>query len=278
MDQALDMSLPASNTATDPSAHAAPETQAPAPEAPQTADLDAFAEFSFQGKKYTPTQLAKLMGEYQQMSQSQKESQSYKDYAANLKIDLETVAKRPDLAAEFKKMYPPEFHYLVDKFIAQPQRQPAPTDTPTLQLPKEIQDRIDALEGKIGMYEQKSHQAAVAESEAYLQKTVDPLFEKYPYANTEFMKNAVFAKADALMSQGYKMTDAAWDRLVKEAHLANKKHAEGLSQTELKAQLAAGKQAQDTGPGGSAPGQAPMKARTFAEAEAEALRQMGMNR
>ena len=271
-------SLPASNTAADPSAQSMPDTQASAPEAPQTADLDAFAEFSFQGKKYTPTQLAKLMGEYQQLTKAQGENQSYKDYAANLKIDLETVAKRPDLAAEFKKMYPPEFHYLVDKFITPTQRQSAPTDTPTFQLPKEIQDRIDALEGKIGTYEQKSHQAAVAESEAYLQKTVDPLFDKYPYANTEHMKNAVFAKADALMSQGYKMTDAAWDRLVKEAHLANKKHAEGLTQAELKAQLKAGKDAQDIGPGGAAPGQAPAKARTFEEATAEAIRQMTMAR
>ena len=62
-----------------------------APPAPQSADLDSLSEFSFQGQKYTPTQLAKVLGDYQRMSQTMPEVEKYREYAENFEIDLEKV-------------------------------------------------------------------------------------------------------------------------------------------------------------------------------------------
>ncbi len=244
---------------------------APAP-APQPTDIDGISEFKFQGQSYTPEGLAKLLNEHRTNSQKLEESAKYRDYAENLEVDLEKVVNDPRLAAEFKKIYPKQYHAVVDRFIGQ--RPPASQETAQSTLPKEVQDRIDRLEQKLGEYDQQTHRAQVATSEAYLQKTVDPLFTKYPYADTEAARNAVFIKADQMIQQGYKMNEAAWDRLVKDTHLAIKKQADTLRQRELKEQLEKGKGAQDTGAGGSAPGQAPAKARTFAEATQEALRQI----
>ena len=248
-------------------------TESAAPVAPQSTDIDSLSEFSFQGQKYTPTQLAKLLGEHQQLSQTLPEAEKYREFAENLEIDLEKVVRNPSLAAQFKAAYPKQFHAVVDRLIGG--RPDASQETAKAAVPKEFAEKFHALEQKVSAYEQEKYQAQVAQQEAYLQKVVDPLFEKYPYAKPREVQNAVFAQAQAMVEQGYKMTDAAWDRLVKETHLAIKKQSDQLRQLEIKAQTEKGAAGADTGAGGSPPGQAPARGpRNLKEAEMEALRRI----
>lgn len=252
---------------------AAQVEQTAAPQAPQSADLDSLSEFSFQGQKYTPTQLAKMLGDYQRMSQTLPEVEKYREYAENFEIDLEKVARNPALADQFKQLYPKQFHAAVDKIVGGA-RPAASQENARAQVPNEFTSELQALKAELNEFKQEKYQAQVAQQEAYLQKVVDPLFEKYPYAKPREVQNAVFAQAQAMVEQGYKMTDAAWERLVKETHLAIKKQSDDLRAIEIKKQTEVGAKGADTGAGGSPPGQAPARARNFREAEIEALRQI----
>lgn len=253
------------------------DTQA-APSAPQTTDIDSFSAFKFQGQEYTPQALAQVLREHGEYGQKVEQFGKYHDAAQNLKIDLDTIARRPDLAWQFKEKYPQEMHFLLEK-ILKTDSPSAPQENTQTQLPKEYSDKLRSLEQKVGAFERAQQTAEVAAQEAYLQKTVDPLFEKYPYAKPKEVQNAVFAQARALIQEGYRMTDAAWERLVKDTHLAIKGAADNLRQAEIKTQQEASLQGADVGRGGTPPGQAPPKAPTSGKAawdwaEKESLRQI----
>lgn len=248
-------------------------TESPAASTPQSTDIDSLSEFSFQGQKYTPQALAKLLGEHQKYSQSMPEAEKYREFAENLEIDIEKVVRNPALADQFKQMYPKQFHAVLDKMLGTT-RPAASQENAQANMPSEITSKLHALESELAGFKQEKYQAQVAQQEAYLQKVVDPLFEKYPYAKPREVQNAVFAQAQSMVEQGYKMTDAAWDRLVKETHLAIKKQSDELRAIEIKKQTEVGAKGADTGAGGSPPGQAPARARSFREAEMEALRQI----
>lgn len=238
--------------------------------APTSADLDSYKEFKFQGNNYTPESLSGIFNEHKQLSEQVKNYGDYDSYLKNVAIDIETVLKDPSLADKFKETYPKAFHGLLDRFLSQ-NRQDASTENPQSGLPKEFLEKFSALESKVGRYERLTHQAEVARYDAYLKATVDPIFSKYEFADSD----AVYAKADSLVNSGYKMTESAWERLIKENHLANQTRFEKAHQAKLKVQLENGKKGADTGPGGSAPGQAPAKPRSWAEADAAALKHFG---
>lgn len=237
---------------------------------PSVTEIDGLSEFTFQGERYTPEEWHKTLSEYRQLKESQKETAKYKDYVENYEVDFEKVRKDPSLAAEFKKIYPKQFHAAVDALLGT-QRPEASTEAPGSQIPKEILERLNRAEHKLTSYEQKIHEAEVAKNEAYLKTHVDPLFQKYEFADP----NVVFAKAEIMIDQGFKMTAAAWERLVKENHLAIEKKAQSIHQRTLKSQLEKGAQGKDVGQGGNAPGNAPPKApRTFEEATSRMIESM----
>lgn len=254
------MDLEALNAPTEeqPAQEAAPE----APAAPTVADIDGFTEFKFQGKSYTPENLAKMFKDYEEKAQVAERASDYEKYLDNVTIDIEAVLQDPRLADKFKETYPKPFHALLDRELKRQGRQDASPTQDTQGIPKEVLSKINALESKVSRYERLAHEADIEKQDAYLQKTVDPLFAKYEFAN----QDAVWAKAQMLSEQGYNMTPAAWERLIKENHDAIQKRAEERHQAKLKEQMEKGKSAQDTGAGGSAPGQAPKRAKTIAEA------------
>lgn len=228
------------------------------PQGPQ--DIDGLSEFKFQGKSYTPEALAKTFREHQEYSRQAETYRNYDQYLANVNIDIDAVLKDPKLADQFKSIYPKAFHSLLDARLQA--HQPAPQANQSQQIPKEVLEKLHGLEGKLSTYERMVHQAEVEKHEAYLQKTVDPLFAKYDYAN----QDAVYAKAQVLIEEGYQMTPAAWERLIKENHQAIQKAVEAKHEAKIKTQLEQGNKAQDMGAGGSAVANAPRKLRTFNEA------------
>jgi hypothetical protein len=257
------------NEQTDTTAVEQTEQAAPEAAAPSVTDLDGLSEFRFQGKSYTPEKLAKYFKETESLQSTAK----YKEFADNLQVDLDFLLQDPSAIERFKQIYPREFHGLAEKYakLSRPDAS-QPQSTPGNALPKEFLEKVNGLESKVQRYERMAHEAEVAKHEAYLQKTVDPLFQKYDFASSD----AVYAKAESMIAQGYQMTDAAWERLIKENHSANEKRFEARHNAKVKEQIEKGNQAKDTGAGGSAPGHSQGAPATWEQARAHAYAGFGV--
>lgn len=233
----------------------APSEQAPAQ--PEIVNLDGMSKFQFQGQELTPDRLQEVFQGYKTLSERQKQSQADERYLANLDTDIESVLADPNLADKFKSIYPEKFHRILDRIMAGKSPQPAQQNQG---LPKEYVSRLNNLE-------QMLHQQAVESANARLDLTLPPLYAKYQLAN----EDQVLARAEAMLSQGHKLTDAAWDRIVKESHDAGTKKADAFYKKQLQTQLDKGQAGKDAPNGGMVPGKAPAKPRTFADAEREMI-------
>lgn len=255
------------NELTDTSAPEATETSTE--QAPSITDIDGLSEFKFQGKSYTPEKLAGFFKERETLAKDAEHA----NFAKNLEVDLDYLLQDPSALEKFMQIYPREYHALAKKYASFSRPDASkPENSQSTQLPKEFLDKVNGLESKVQRYERMAHEAEVAKHEAHLQKTVDPLFAKYDFASSD----AVYAKAEAMIASGYQMTDSAWERLIRENHLANEKRFEARHNAKVKEQIEKGNQAKDTGPGGSAPGHSQGAPRTWEQARANVLNSLGV--
>ncbi len=246
---------------------------APAPEAasaPSMTELDGLSEFTFQGEKYTPDQLHKMFTEHKTFGEQAKNYSQYKKFDDNLETDLDSILQDPRLAERFKQVYPQKYHGIVDRLLRD-QRQA--TNPPTAQpaLPKEFMNEFGQVKERLKFFEERAHQAEVTAASAKLDSILPPIFKKYSMA----IEDQVYSRAENLLSQGQKLTDATWERLARESHDAAQKRADLFYGDKLKTQLDKGRSGRDVGPGGSTPGQAPNKPKSFAEATEEMMRHVG---
>lgn len=228
-----------------------------APAQPEIVNLDGMSKFQFQGQEWTPDRLQEVFKGYQSLGERQKQSQAEDRFWSNLDTDIESVLADPNLAEKFKSIYPEKFHRVLDRVLSGKSTQPAQQ---TQGLPKEYVSKLNQLEQMI-------HQQAVESANAKLDATLPPLYTKYPMAN----EDQVLARAEAMLAQGTKLTDAAWDRIVKESHEAMTKKADAFYKKQLQTQIDKGQAGKDAPSGGMIPGKAPAKPRTFADAEREMI-------
>jgi hypothetical protein len=247
-------------------AQEAPVQAAEAPaQAPQSVDLDGLSEFSYQGEKYTPDKLHQIITEYKSLNEQKGETK----YWHALQADLETIKARPDLAPKFKEQYPAKFHAYLDLVLGKGQETDQAATTQAPAIPKEVLTRIEAAEQKLSAYEQRAHQAEVEANIAKMDAILPKLYQKYELANND----QVLIRAEQHAAKGVKLTDAVWERLVRESHDQVKKAADAYYQKTLKAQIEKGQRGADVAPGGVAPGQKPIRPRTFDEAEELMMRE-----
>lgn len=231
-----------------------------APAQPSTVNLDGLSEFEFQGQKLTPDRLQEVFQGYERAKGVANEDR----YWANLDTDIDSVIADPKLAERFKSVYPEKFHRILDRELARSQGQ-SQQSTPQA-LPKEFTSKVDKLE-------QALHQMAVESANAKLDALLPKLYEKYPMA----IEDQVLARAESLLSQGMKLTDQTWERLAKESHELATKKADAFYKKQLEKQTEKGLAGRDVPPGGVAPGRAPNKPRTFAEAESAMIEHLKAN-
>ncbi len=244
-------------------AEAGQSAAAPAPEAaPSLTELDGLSEFTFQGEKYTPDQLHKMLGEHKTYAEQAQEYKKEKEYSDNLQTDLESVLADPRRAEQFKAIYPKKYHAILDKFLSTNGQAQAPSQNAQPSLPKEFQTEFSQVKERLQMFEQRAYEAEVASANAKIDAIVPPLLEKFPLA----IEDQVYTRAEAVIQAGQKLTEKTWERLVRESHEAAQKRSDRFHSAKMKSQLEKGQRGQDTGPGGSSPGQAPVKPRTFDEA------------
>lgn len=245
----------------------APESAAPAPA--QVTDIDGLSEFTFQGEKFTPDRLAQVYSEYRNLSESQKSYAQEQKFLENIEADLDHVIKDPGLAQKFKELYPKKFHGLVDRVLRTGQASAQPSNAQP-SLPPEVQARLDQMSQRLQFFEDRNYQAEVNVATSQIDKITEPLFQKYPLANAY----EVFSRAEGMSAAKQKITDKTWERLIRENHETEEKKFDQHQGAKLKQQIEKGRRGADTGPGGSAPGQAPRKARTIGEATEEMLKHL----
>ncbi len=242
------------------------EAAAPAPvTTPSMTELDGLSEFSFQGEKYTPDQLHKMFSEHKTYASQADEYKKEKEYSDNLQIDLDNVLADPRLADKFKATYPKKYHPILDRYLStngQPPAQSGPAQPAP--LPKEFLNDFQAMRQKIMTMEQRDFENATAAASAKIDAIMPKLLEKYPMA----IEDQVYTRAEAVINSKQKLTDQVWERLVRESHEQFQKKADRVYGEKMKSQLEKGQRGADVGPGGASPGQAPVKPKTFAEAQA----------
>ncbi len=245
------------------------EAAAPAPEtAPSLTELDGLSEFTFQGEKYTPDQLHKMFTEHKSFSEQSSEYKKEKEYSENLQIDLDNVLADPRLADKFKATYPKKYHGVLDRYLqtnGQTTAQSQTAQPPT--LPKEFLNEFGQVKERLKFFEQRAYDAEVASANAKLDAIVPPLMKKFPMA----IEDQVYTRAENILQSGQKLTEKTWERLVRESHESAQKRADQFYGEKMKSQLEKGQRGADVGPGGASPGQAPVKPKTFAEAQAAML-------
>ncbi len=251
-------------------AEAGANPAAPAPESvtPSLTELDGLSEFTFQGEKYTPDQLHKMFSEHKTYAEQADTYKKEKEYSDNLQIDLDNVLADPRLVEKFKATYPKKYHAIVDKYLATNGQAPAQSQPAQgASLPKEFQNEFSQVKERLQMFEQRAFQAEVESANAKIEAIVPKLLEKYPMAD----ETSVYSKAEQILQSGQKLTEKTWERIVRETHDQFQKRADRVYGAKLKSQIEKGQRGSDTGPGGASPGQAPVKPRTFAEAQAAML-------
>jgi predicted component of type VI protein secretion system len=229
-------------------------------------DLDSVSSFKFQGETYTPSQLAEIQQGYQRYGEASKYIEEDQRYWANVEHDIEKVLKNPARADEFKQVYPERFHKILDKYLGSSQRSAQDSGETSHQLPREIGEKLTAYEQRLRQFEEKAYQADVAAASAKIDAILPNLLKKYELAD----QDKVLFEAEKLLNKGGKLTDAVWERLVREDHERVTSRADKFYQAKLKNQLNQGQKGKDMGAGGSTPGSAPVKPKTFAQAQ-EAL-------
>lgn len=232
-------------------------------------ELDGLSEFTFQGENLTPDQLHRLMTEHKSYSERIGSFEKQKEYFENLDADIEHVLKDPGLTDKFKQTYPKmlngiNVHAYLDRLLSGNRTTQAPEQTAqTTSLPKEFLNEFGELKRGLQFLTQDALKAKEEAAGAKLDAILPKLYDKFPLAEND----VVLLRAEKFLESGGKLTDQTWERFVRESHQAEQKKFDQYQSAQLKTQLEKGRRAQDTGPGGATPGQAPAKKpKTFDEA------------
>lgn len=237
-------------------------------ETPKATELEALSEFSFGGEKLTPDQLQKIMSEHKSYQTQVDEYSKDKKFQDNLEADIDSVLSNPNLASKFKQIYPQKYHGILDRLL----KTSSPGETQENKaapssLPKEFLNEFNEMKEWKKFQEQRTYQAEVESANAKLDAVLPPMFKKYPMAS----EDQVYARAESILAKDQKMTDATWERLIRESHEAFVKRADQYHGEKIKTQLEKGKQGKDIGIGGATPGQAPKRAKNFDQAYEEMM-------
>lgn len=251
---------------------AAPESSAPegAPQPSDIMDLDSYqGKIKWQGREMAPSDLKRgymLHSDYSKKTQAIAEErrtyQENKKYFDNLEADLDKIERDPSLVAQFKQIYPRQFHFYVDRLYRNNQQTQQGQQGQQGQMPPELLRRLERMESmeyeRVQEAFEKDTQAELATIDAHMSQ----FSKKYSLADDD----SVLAKAQMLVSQArnqgdlkYKLDGKTWEQLYKLDHNAKSKKFESIYKTQVNKQLEASRRARDTGGGGGIPGQAPKK-------------------
>jgi len=251
-----------------------------APEQPDQAsdllDLDSFDEnrkLKLQEKEWTAKEIRDAILRQEDYTRKTQKLAEERKYYANLRYDLANVKRNPALAAEFKKVYPKEFHDYLSHILPDTQTaKPQAENQAKPALDPQVAERLERVEK---YYNDQTAKAAKAEVDSNCEK----FSQKYPSVKGRYEALAMNILEHRLSEirkddPDAVLTEADWDRAYKSVHDENQKLAEQFFAEKVKKQKQTNQQVKDVAPGGGIPGQAPRKARTIKEATAFALQEL----
>lgn len=249
----------------------APETAAPegAPTPPEQEllDLNSVEKFKFEGKEWTAEDLRRAYLRQEDYTQKTQQLAESRKFYENLPYDLDSVRGNPALAAQFKSIYPKQFHKYLDHALGSVKS----VSKPTTQQPTGDKQAVDPqFMERFTKIEQELMNQKVAAINAELDAKFGKFSKTYPYADEE----AVIARAQYLVDQGREMDDKSWDDLWKASHDRNQKLAESRYAESVKAQKTMNNKSKDVPAGGAIPGPSAKMPKTIREASELARREI----
>jgi len=223
---------------------------------PEIPELDKLEKVMYKGKEMTREDFERsfmMQSDYTKKTQALAEERKFVD---NLNHDLSSVIKNPQLADEFRKIYPEKYHGVLDAVLSQ-------SKTPLQAVKNEqkaepdqaFMQKFQQLESKLSKFQKEAEEKEVAAIEAQLDATFKTLSKKYPLADEE----TVLARADIALKQGVKLDDKVWDKLWSAVNDRNQERYKSHYAEQVKQQKQAAEKGKDIAGGGGVPGQAPTK-------------------
>ena len=223
-------------------------------------DLAALDKFTFEGKEWTLKDLKNSILMHQDytrktqtLAQERQRLEESSKFDLNLRHDLANVAANPALAAEFKKIYPKEYHNYLSWVMKEAQQNESEQQQPA--IPKEFTSRIESIESKL-------FEKEVEAESARIDSIIEKFSKQYDMADVDL----VLSRAEALSNKGTKLDEKTWEQLFKSTHDALESKFKDKYSKRAKEQQEASSKAKDTRPGGGVPGQSPVVPKNLREA------------
>lgn len=199
------------------------------------------------------------------------EAAKEREYRDNLEADLAKVENDPALLAEFKKLYPKQYHKAAELAargvtVSQSEKNPQDKGNEGKELPPEIVDRLKKLEESEQSRQREMREREITSYEKEIDATMKELAPKFPLADDD----VVITKAQSLLSYmrqkavergddpaSVKLTKTHWERCYKMVHEKTAERYKTFQEAQRKKQQDAHEAGKDVAAGGGLPGQAP---------------------
>lgn len=242
---------------------------------PDILDLDKHERVRFKGKEWSTKDLVDSQFRHEDYTRKVQAAAEARKYADNFEADLDAVVQNPSLFRELKRIYPPSYVKVAERVLRSLQndsgeRQAPEASTPYSQrdIDPEIRNQIEELVQWKTAVDSKITEAQVARSEATLDSWYNELGSKYPDADQEIVTAKAQWQAELKEGRGEAFTKQDLEKVFKaEQERLEKRYAEKY-RSQIEAQKAAAKKAQDVGAGGGVPTAPSKKPKTFKEANA----------
>ena len=240
-------------------------------------EIDALDKVKFNGKEYSPDELNRMLLRQEDYTKKTQILANERKFIDNLQYDLDNVRANPQLADQFKQIYPDKFHHLVDYALntgPKPENE-LDDDFESSDITVSLKKKVDELENKLSQYDAKFHDEKVDAAQAQLDAVFNTLGQKYDLAD----EDAVINRAQRMLAENaenphFEMTQAHWDRLFRADHESRENRYSERQKKLVESQAERGKLAIDGGSGGQGPGRA-RKRMTFDEATEMAVEDEG---
>ncbi len=253
----------------------------------QVAQLEKLEKVRYNGKVISGKELAKELKEgtlrlSDYTKKTQEIAQERKFYDA-LPHDLQKLRDNPELASEFRKVYPAKFHAYLDilesKGINAATQAVEQQDQKLDQEPQKADWKQDPeLKEMFNSFQEQRLETARVQ----VNTMFDKLVAKYPDADDSWVAGRVQAEREQIRQQspGQKLPpldEATVEKHFKESQMAFEKRAAAWNAKRFQAQKSASDKAKGPGAGGGIPGGAPKQVRTIKEATELAMADPNFN-
>lgn len=244
-------------------------------EAAAIAELEKMDKFKYQGKEWTVKDLEKAIlrqqdytKKTQELAKSRETFEQDAKFQKNLAFDLLAVKERPELASEFIKIYPEQYHAYLKEIIGGSRAGQNKTQEQQQQMPQVDVEK----EARLQRLEKHFHEQEVSKHSQAINTQMDRLTKKYPDALPELALARVYELMNAnAQDPSFQVSDQMWEDAFKGVDSQMQDIFKKRYGDYVKKQTEANKKARDVDSGGGTPGRAPPKFKGFKEVTENAI-------